>query len=194
MTDHGQRVGYVRVSTLDQNTDRQLDGEHLHRTFTDKLSGKNTNRPELDALRAFVRDGDLIVVHSLDRLARNLDDLRRLVREFTDRGVRVTFLKEGLTFTGDDSPMSKLLLSVMGAFAEFERALIRERQAEGIAAAKARGVYRGRAPALTSSQADELQVRAHNGEPITALAREFGVSRQTAYVYLRRSSGALPGR
>lgn len=184
-----QRVGYVRVSTLDQNTDRQLDGEHLHRTFTDKLSGKNTNRPELDALRAFVRDGDTVVVHSMDRLARNLDDLRRLVREFTGSGVRVTFLKEGLTFTGDDSPMATLLLSVMGAFAEFERALIRERQAEGIAAARARGVYKGRRPALTRAQAKTLRERVGHGESVSALAREFGISRQTAYVYLNASAG-----
>lgn len=185
MSTHGQRVGYRRVSSIEQNTDRQLDGESLHRTFTDRLSGKNTDRPELDALRAFVRDGDTIVVHSMDRLARNLDDLRRLVREFTGSGVRVTFLKEGLTFTGDDSPMATLLLSVMGAFAEFERALIRERQAEGIAAAKARGVYKGRAPSLSTDQAEVLRKRASAGESVAALAREFGISRQTAYVYMR---------
>lgn len=185
MTEQGQRVGYVRVSTLDQNTDRQLDGEHLHRTFTDKLSGKNTDRPELDALRAFVRDGDTVVVHSMDRLARNVDDLRRLVREFTGSGVRVNFLKEGLTFTGDDSPMATLLLSVMGAFAEFERALIRERQAEGIAAAKTRGVYKGRKPSLSAAQAVALRERVSAGEPVVALAREFGISRQTVYAYVR---------
>src|ERR671916_526079 len=102
MTEHGQRVGYVRVSTLDQNTDRQLDGEQLHRVFTDTVSGRNTNRPELDALRSFVRQGDIVVVHSMDRLARNLDDLRLLVRKLTLRGVRVEFLKENLTFTGED--------------------------------------------------------------------------------------------
>jgi DNA invertase Pin-like site-specific DNA recombinase len=137
----GQAVGYIRVSTLDQNTDRQLDGLELDRTFTDRISGKDTDRPELESIIRYVRDGDTVIVHSMDQLARNLDDLRRLVRELTGRGVKVSFIKEGLTFTGDDSPMATLLLSVMGAFAEFERALIRERQREGIALAKARGVY-----------------------------------------------------
>lgn len=185
MPSNGQRVGYVRVSAIDQNTCRQLDGEQLDRTFVDKVSGKNTDRPELAALRSFVRDSDTVVVHSLDRLARNLDDLRLLVRELTQQGVRVTFLTEGLTFTGGDSPMSTLLLSVMGAFAEFERALIRERQAEGITVAKARGVYKGRKPALTASQASALRQRSTEGESVTLLAREFGISRQTACVYLQ---------
>jgi DNA invertase Pin-like site-specific DNA recombinase len=116
------------------------------------LSGKDTARPELEAIIRYVRDGDTIVVHSMDRLARNLDDLRRLVRELTGKGVKVKFLKENLTFTGEDSPMATLLLSVMGGFAEFERALIRERQREGIALANARGVYRGRKPALTRAR------------------------------------------
>lgn len=181
----GQIVGYIRVSSIDQNTVRQLDGHQLDRVFTDKLSGKNTDRPQLDALRAFVREGDTVLVHSLDRLARNLDDLRKLVREFTGNGVRVTFVKEGLTFTGEDSPMANLLLSVMGAFAEFERSLIRERQAEGIAAAKTRGVYRGRKPSLTRAQAAELAARVAAGEAIAALARELGVSRQTVYSHMR---------
>lgn len=188
MPNHGQRVGYVRVSSLDQNTDRQLDGEQLHRIFTDRVSGKNTERPELDALRSFVRQGDTVVVHSMDRLARNLDDLRRLVREFTSQGVKVAFLKEGLTFTGEDCPMATLLLSVMGAFAEFERSLIRERQAEGIAVARSRGAYKGRRPALTKSQAESLAIRVRNGESVTRLAREFGVSRQTVYAYARTNS------
>lgn len=185
----GQTVGYIRVSSVDQHTDRQLDGEHLNRTFTDKLSGKDTDRPELDAMIAYVREGDTVVVHSMDRLARNLDDLRRLVRELTGKGVRVTFAKESLTFTGEDSPMATLLLSVMGAFAEFERALIRERQREGIALAKSRGVYRGRRPALTPSQASDLRQRVSQGEPISALARQFGISRQTVYSHLRTLGG-----
>jgi DNA invertase Pin-like site-specific DNA recombinase len=181
----GQTVGYIRVSTLDQNTDRQLEGQVLTRTFTDRLSGKDTARPELDAMLRYVRDGDTVLVHSMDRLARNLDDLRRLVRDLTGNGVKVQFLKEDLTFTGDDSPMATLLLSVMGGFAEFERALIRERQREGIAIAKSRGVYRGRKPALTAPQARELRRRAASGESKSKLAREYGISRETAYVYLR---------
>ncbi len=111
----GQRVGYTRVSSLDQNTDRQLDGVALDRTFTDNASGRSTARPQLEEMLAFVRDGDTVLVHSMDRLARNLDDLRALVRTLTVRGVRVQFLKEQLTFTGDDTAMATtLLLSVMG--------------------------------------------------------------------------------
>lgn len=185
MNSSGQRVGYIRVSSADQNSARQLDGCQLDRVFTDHSSGKNADRPQLDALRAFVRDGDTVVVHSFDRLARNLDDLRRLVRELTTQGVHVSFQKESLLFTGDDSPMATLLLSVMGAFAEFERALIHERQAEGIAAARQRGVYQGRRPALTPAQATELGARAAAGESMSALAREYGISRQTAHTYAR---------
>lgn len=125
--------GYVRVSTVDQNELRQLEGQVLDRVFTDKASGRDTERPQLTELLRFVRDGDSVVVHSMDRLARNLDDLRALVQGLTRRGVRVEFLKEQLVFTGEDSPMANLMLSVMGAFAEFERSLIRERQREGIA-------------------------------------------------------------
>ena len=178
------KVGYVRVSTVDQNTVRQLDGVDVERTFTDKASGKSTDRPQLDAMIAFVRDGDTVIVHSMDRLARHLDDLRRLVRTLTGKGVRVEFVKESLTFTGEDSPMANLLLSVMGAFAEFERALIRERQLEGIALAKARGAYKGRKPSLTAGQAEALRTRDAAGEAKAGLAREFGISRQTLYSYL----------
>ena len=117
--------------------------------FTDIVSGKSAARPQLKALLAYVRDGDTVIVHSMDRLARNLKDLRRLVRELTGRGVAVQFVTEQLTFTAEDSPMAALLLSVLGAFAKFERALIRERQLEGIALAKARGAYTGRKPSLT---------------------------------------------
>ncbi|ELT44821.1 Resolvase domain protein [Arthrobacter nitrophenolicus] len=139
---NGQRIGYVRVSTLDQNEKRQLEGQILDRVFTDKASGRDTARPQLAELLRFARDGDTVLVHSMDRLARNLDDLRALVQGLTRRGVRVEFLKENLTFTGEDSPLANLLLSVMGAFAEFERSLIRERQREGIALAKQRGATR----------------------------------------------------
>ncbi|WP_134623076.1 recombinase family protein, partial [Pseudomonas aeruginosa] len=126
----GQRIGYVRVSSYDQNPERQLEQVEIGKLFTDKASGKDTQRPQLEAMLGFVREGDTVVVHSMDRLARNLDDLRRLVQRLTKRGVRIEFLKEGLVFTGEDSPMANLMLSVMGAFAEFERALIRERQRE----------------------------------------------------------------
>ncbi len=181
----GQRIGYVRVSSFDQNPERQLEAVQVDRVFTDKASGKDIRRPQLDMLLAFVRDGDTMVVHSMDRLARNLDDLRRLVQGLTQRGVRIEFVKEHLTFTGEDSPMANLMLSVMGAFAEFERALIRERQREGIALAKQRGAYRGRKKALAPERVAELRRRAAAGEKKAQLARELGISRETLYQYLK---------
>jgi DNA invertase Pin-like site-specific DNA recombinase len=111
----------------------------------------------------------------MDRLARNLDDLRSLVQQLTQKGVRIEFVKESLTFTGEDSPLANLVLSVRGAFAEFERALIGERQREGITLAKARGVYRGRRKALSPEKASQLRKRAGAGEQKTGLAREFGI-------------------
>ncbi len=179
----GQRIGYQRVSTIDQNTDRQLDGVELDKVFTDKASGKDVNRPELARAIEYLRDGDTLVVHSMDRLARNLEDLRRVVRELTGNGVRVEFVKESLTFTGEDSPMNTLLLSMLGAVAEFERSMILERQREGIAIAKAAGKYKGRKAALTDQKAQELQARLAGGESVTSLARDFGISRQTVYNY-----------
>jgi DNA invertase Pin-like site-specific DNA recombinase len=181
----GQRVGYVRVSTIDQNTERQLEGLQLDRVFTDKASGKDTKRPQLEAMLQFVREGDAVVVHSMDRLARNLDDLRKLVLGLTKRRIRVEFVKEALTFTGEDSPMATLLLSMLGAVAEFERSMIRERQREGIAIAKQNGVYKGRKPSLSAEQAEQLRKRVTAGEKKAVIARDFGISRETLYQYLR---------
>jgi DNA invertase Pin-like site-specific DNA recombinase len=181
----GQRIGYIRVSTIDQNTERQLEGIEVAKTFTDKASGKDTMRPQLEALMSFVRTGDTVVVHSMDRLARNLDDLRRIVQTLTAKGVRIEFVKEHLSFTGEDSPMASLMLSVMGAFAEFERALIHERQREGIALAKQRGAYKGRKKSLSDAAIAELRQRLNTGFTKAQLAREFGISRETLYQYLR---------
>ncbi|WP_431031538.1 recombinase family protein [Plantibacter sp. RU18] len=190
----GKRIGYVRVSTLDQNTVRQLDGIPLDKVYTDKASGKDHERPQLEDMIDFVRDGDTVLVHSMDRLARNLDDLRQLVRRITDKQVRVEFVKEQLSFTGDDGAMSNLLLSVMGAFAEFERSLILERQREGITLAKQGKVYRGRAPAQNIERARELREKAAAGVSTAALAREFGISRETVYAYLRAAEDAAAPR
>lgn len=181
----GQRVGYIRVSSVGQNADRQLEGEAVDRTFVDEVSGKDVHRPELNRLLAFVREGDTVVVHSMDRLARNLDDLRRLVGSLTEQGIDVQFVKESLTFTSESSPMATLMLSVMGAFAEFERSLIRERQLEGIALAKKQGKYKGRKRALSDEQIAELCRRAAAGEKKAPLARAFGISRETVYKYLQ---------
>jgi DNA invertase Pin-like site-specific DNA recombinase len=168
---------------VDQNTARQLEGIKLDKVFTDKASGKDVNRPELARALEYARDGDTLVVHSMDRLARNLEDLRRTVRELTSSGVKVEFVKESLTFAGDDSPMNTLLLSMLGAVAEFERSMILERQREGIAIAKAAGKYKGRKASLSQTQVGELRERLTNGESVTALASEYGVSRQTVYNY-----------
>lgn len=189
----GKKVGYVRVSTAEQNESRQLDGLELDKVFTDKASGRDRNRPELEKLLDYVREGDEVYVHSLDRLGRNVDDLRDLITELTGQGVEVRIVKQGLIFTADDTnPMNRLMLTMLGAFAEFELAMIRERQAEGIAKAKAAGKYKGRKAALTAEQAAEIARRHAGGagEGITALANEFGVSRQTVYRYLAPVSTA----
>ena len=188
MASRGQRIGYVRVSSYDQNPDRQLEHLDVDRVFTDKASGKDADRPQLKALISYAREGDTIVIHSMDRLARNVDDLRRIVLSETRRGVCVRFVKENLIFTGDESPMANLMLSVLGAVAQFERDLIRERQREGIALAKQRGAYSGRKKALIPERVDELCARVGNGERKTALAREFGISRETLYQYLRQNA------
>ncbi len=181
----GQRIGYIRVSTLDQHVERQLEGTEVDKTFTDKASGKDTKRPQLELLMSFVRTGDTVVVHSMDRLARNLDDLRRIVQTLTSRGVCIEFVKEHLSFTGEDSPMANLMLSVMGAFAEFERALIHERQREGIALAKKRGAYKGRKKSLSEAEVAKLRERLTTGISKTQVAREAGISRETLYQYLK---------
>ncbi len=183
----GQRVGYIRVSTLDQHSERQLEGIEVDKTFIDKASGKDTKRPQLEILMSFVRTGDTVVVHSMDRLARNLDDLRRIVQILTSKGVRIEFVKEHLSFTGEDSPMASLMLSIMGAFAEFERALIHERQREGIALAKKRGAYKGRKKSLSEVEIAQLREQLTTGMSKAKVAREAGISRQTLYQYVRGS-------
>jgi DNA invertase Pin-like site-specific DNA recombinase len=183
----GKRIGYIRVSSVDQNTERQLDGVHLDKTFTDKASGKDTERPQLQAALDYLREGDVLVVHCIDRLARNLADLLRIVKEQNAKGVAVEFAKENLAFTGDDSPMSHLMLSIIGACAQFERSMIRERQREGIAIAKKEGVYTGRKAALTPAQAQELRKRVADGEDKAAVAKAFGISRASVYNYMAAS-------
>src|ERR1022692_3702331 len=181
---HEKRVGYIRVSSLDQNTERQLEGVQLDKVFTDKASGKDTARPQLQAALEYLREGDILLAHSMDRLARSVDDLRKIVLDLTKKGVHVQFIKENLTFTGEDSPMSNLLLSLLGAVAEFERSMIRERQREGIELAKRKGVYKGRKPSLTKVQVAEIRKRVKAGEKKAALAAEYRISRQTLYASL----------
>ncbi len=146
----GSLVGYVRVSTVDQNTERQLDGVKLDKVFEDKCTGSTLARPELEKLIGWVREGDTVVVHDISRMARNLEDLLSLVKMFNGRGVAVRFNKEGLHFTGEGNPMQELMLSMLGAVYQFERSMMLERQREGIAKAKAAGRYKGGKPRVDS--------------------------------------------
>lgn len=183
----GKIIGYVRVSTFDQNPERQLESIPVDRLFTDQASGKDLKRPAFEELMAYVREGDQVIIHSMDRLARNLDHLRQVVNRLTTQGISVRFLKENLTFTGQDSPMANLMLSVMGAMAEFERSLIRERQREGVQIAKAKGLYKGRKKSLSQEQLSELQKRIAEGEKKASLARHFNITRETLYQYVKLS-------
>ncbi|GAA4731135.1 recombinase family protein [Nocardioides endophyticus] len=182
----GQVVGYGRVSSTSQNEARQVEAlAGSDRLFIDKVSGKNTDRPELTAALGYVRQGDTLRVPSMDRLARNTVDLLTLVKGLTERGVTVEFIKEHLTFSGEESDhIGQLMLTILGGIAEFERSLIRERQAEGIALAKERGVYKGRKPALTAEQVAEARERIAQKVPKAQVARDLGVSRQTLYTAL----------
>ena len=177
----GQNVGYIRVSSVDQNSARQLDGFELDTTFEDHCSGKDINRPQLQACLRHLRKGDRLHAHSIDRLARSLKDLQVLVEDLTEQGISIQFHKENLVFSGDSNPMHKLMFQMMGAFAEFERSMIRERQREGIAAARKKGKQIGAKSKLTSEQIAEIMERLDSGEQKKALALEYGVSRQTLY-------------
>lgn len=175
------QIGYTRVSSYSQNTDRQLVGIELDKVFSEKASAKDAKRPQLQECLEWIREGDVLHVHSIDRLARNLFDLQSLVEQVTAKGVAIQFHKESLTFTGDENPMQVCMLQMMGAFAEFERSLINERRKEGMAQAKAKGKQIGRKAKLTEEQVAEIKERISQGEAKTALAKEYGVSRQTLY-------------
>ncbi|MDH4872896.1 recombinase family protein [Pseudomonas sp. BN515] len=170
------QVGYVRVSSVDQNTERQLDGVQVDKTFTDKASGKDVIRPQLQAMLEYVREGDTIHVHSIDRLARSLADLLSLVESLNAKGIHIRFHKEQLEFTGENSPMQKLMLSMMGSFAEFERSMIRERQREGIAKAKDAGVYKGRVKKVDD---DAIRAAIAGGSSFRQAAKDLNVSLST---------------
>lgn len=185
----GQHVGYIRVSTIDQNTARQLDGIALDKVFTDKLSGKDTNRPQLQAALNHLREGDTLHVHSFDRLARNLNDLNGMVNDLVQRGVTVKFHMESLTFepqvNGGLSPYHELLMQLLGAVAQFERANMRERQREGIAKAKEAGKYRGRKPlSQKTEQLEALKLAIAKGGKKSDIARELKISSATLYKYI----------
>ena len=184
----GQDVGYIRVSTVDQSTARQLDGVHLDKTFEEKISGKSMDRPKLKECLAYLREGDTLHVHEISRLARSMTDLRNIVDGLAARGVTVVFHKENMRFDGGtETSTGRLLFNIMAAFAEFERDLIRERQAEGIAKAKAAGVYAGHGGQFKLTKEEGAELRRLHGEGVTvaALCRRFKITRPTAYRYLK---------
>lgn len=184
--DGGHDVGYIRVSSYSQNSVRQLQGVQVEKMFEETASAKDAKRPVLKECLEYLRSGDHLHVHSIDRLARNLMDLQRIVTELNEKGVSITFHSENLTFSGggNENPMSTLMLQMLGAFSQFERSLIRERQREGMAQAKKAGKQIGRKPSLSLPQTREIERRIAGGESKAALAREFGVSRQTLYTAL----------
>lgn len=184
----GQIVGYIRVSTVDQNTERQLEGVPLDKVFTDKASGKDTNRPQLQAALEWVRAGDVLRVHSMDRLARNVEDMLRIVRELNGRSVSVQFVKENMNFAGNDDPRSTLMFTMLAAFAQFERSLIKERQREGIELAKAKGKYKGGKPKLDDDHVAMLKHWVADGIPKAEVARRLSITRETVYQYLKEET------
>ena len=179
----GSNVGYIRVSSNGQNTDRQLDGMTLDKVFTEKVSGGSTDkRIELAECIEWVREGDTLHVHDISRLARNLVDLQELVKRINGKGVTVKFHKEGLTFEGGkDNPMNTLMLQIIGAIAQFEKSLINERQAEGIAKALQKGVKFGVDKKLEDNQIKAIKAQIEVGASVTTIAKNYGVSRQTIY-------------
>ncbi len=179
---------YARVSSLGQNTDRQtLDEKDFDRVYTDKCSGKDRERPELKAMLSNLRPGDEITCHSLDRLARNMFDLQSLVKEITDKDCSVVFVKENLRFEpGKNSPISTLMLQILGSISEFERSLIKARQAEGIAIAKQKHKFKGGKRKLTDYQIEELNKLVHKKLlTISGAAEKYGLCRASVYNYLK---------
>ena len=180
-------VGYIRVSSSDQNTARQLDQIPLDKTFEDQISGFSRARPGLKECLSYLREGDVLHVHSIDRLARNLKDLQELVTDMTHRGIEVRFHKENLVFNGQDSPMQTLLFQIMGAFAQFERACIRERQRDGILQSKLRGQRLGRPAKLTDEIRKNILQRLYNGETPSEIAHAYCVDVSSIYRVRRRA-------
>ncbi len=183
----GQNCGYIRVSTEAQNTARQEEAlalRNLDKIFIDKASGKDTERPQLTAALSHLREGDTFIIYSMDRLSRSLSDLTSLVKGLTSKGVKVQFIKESLSFTGENNALANLMLGIMGSLAEWERSVIRERQLQGIAIAKAAGVYKGRKKALSSNEHEEVKRLSAAGESKSVIAKRYGISRPTLYSYL----------
>lgn len=182
----GKRIGYIRVSTEDQNPARQLSDVQLDKRFIEYASGKNLKRPQLTALMDYVREDDIVIVHSTDRLARNVKELLELVDKLNDKKVEVHFIKEGWQFKGKSDEMTRMLLTIIGAIAEYERQQILERQREGIALAKKEGKYKGGKTKMTPEKIQQLEEMLKTREPKSKIALGLGISRFTLYRYLEK--------
>lgn len=180
----GKRIGYIRVSTTDQNPDRQLEGIQLDKKFIDYASAKSTDRPQLKDMLEFVREDDVVIVHSMDRLARTVKDLKSLVDDLLVKKVHIHFMKENLQFNGDNSALANLMLHMMGAFAEFEYAFIKERQREGIEIAKKKGKFNGTSKKLNAEKIEILKADLQTRKSKSQIAKDLAISRFTLYRYI----------
>jgi len=180
---NGMKVGYKRVSSVDQNPERQLAGLELDKLFEDRVSGSTIKRPQLQACYNFLREGDILYVHSIDRLARNLPDLLSTIRQLLDKKVSVKFIKENLYFEAgaEENPFQKLQLQIIGSVAEFEKSLIRERQREGIEKAKRAGKHLGRPRKMTSALKDRVLDLLEQDISQAEIARQLKINRQAVY-------------
>lgn len=188
----GKKIGYIRVSTLDQNPERQLADLQLDKKFIDHATGTKKDRPQLNALLEYIREEDILYVHSLDRLARNMEDILELIKMLTKKGVEIRFQKENLVFNGKDSALSKLNLMILGGFAEYEAAIIRERSLEGIARAKAKGKYKGKPTKLTKEMEEKIEVEFQTRKPAPQIAKELGIGRSTLWKYWKMMQAKKP--
>jgi DNA invertase Pin-like site-specific DNA recombinase len=189
---HGKRIGYIRVSSADQNPDRQLEGIELDERFVEYASAKNVDRPKLKEMLIYARKNDHLFIHSIDRFARNLRDLQELVEKFLAKGVIISFIKENLTFDSENiSSMSNFLLQIMGSLAEFERCITYERQMEGVRIARLKKKYKGRVPKFNAEQIIEIKKMYDLGIPKVKIAKHFGSSRFTVYKYLKNAQKLL---
>lgn len=181
----GIRVGYVRVSTNDQTLEIQKNALNVDKFFEDVWSGKDCDRPGFKALMEFLRDGDTLVVHRLDRLSRKLSDLLNTVNDLLNKNIQIEFVHEKIFLGPSPSPMQILFLGILGAFAEFERNVIDERRAAGIAFARSKGVYKGRKPRFTQDMLRQMEEMKSKGAEIKLIAKYLGISRTSVYNYLK---------
>jgi DNA invertase Pin-like site-specific DNA recombinase len=181
---------YIRVSTLHQNTERQLLGIPCDCEYLEKLSAKDVNRPELQNMINNLRSGDSINVHELSRLARNTQDLLSIVDQIISKDASIKFHKENLTFDGikKDDAFQKLMLTMLGAISTFERDLMLERQREGIELAKVKGKYKGRRSVFSDDDIDQIKEEFKSSTNKAELARKHGISRGYLYQLVKEAA------